>query len=60
MFVKSDTKELFNVGQGKFKQRLSEYLADNTTVSEKIKSGEYKQKDLEEIVKEYNKLRLTN
>jgi len=58
--LKKDDKKAFSVGQGKFKERLSEYLADNTSLSEKIKNGDYKKKDLEEIVNEYNKSKRTN
>jgi hypothetical protein len=52
--LKKSDKTLFIVSKGKFKDRLSEYLADNATVSEKVKSGQYKKRNIEEIVKEYN------
>jgi hypothetical protein len=37
-----------------FKTKISEYLKDNPTLCEKIKSGTYKKKHIIEIVKEYN------
>jgi hypothetical protein len=52
--LKSGDKNLFSVRKGKFKERLSEYLADNNTISTKIKNGEYKKNDIELIINEYN------
>lgn len=58
--LKTGDKILFSVANGKFKDRLSEYLSDNSIIAEKIKTGEYKKKDIEEIIREYNKSKLTN
>jgi hypothetical protein len=37
-----------------FKNKITEYLSDNAVLCEKIRSGFYKKKDIEKIVKEYN------
>ncbi len=52
--LKENSNELFSVNEGKFKDRLSEFLKDDELVSTKIKTKVYKRKHILEIVKEYN------
>ena len=51
---KTGDKELYNVNFNKFKSTLSEYLKDDKELSEKIKNGEFKKKELGKIVMIYN------
>jgi len=37
--LKSGDKNLFVINKGKFKERLSEYLADNVEISDKLRKG---------------------
>jgi hypothetical protein len=55
--LRSGDENLFDCKNRKFKERLAEYLSDNRVISEKIIKGEYKKKDLIEIITEYNKSR---
>lgn len=54
LFLKKRSGEVFEVRGSKFNERLSTYLADKADLSEKIKRGDYKRRDIEEVVKEYN------
>lgn len=53
--LKHGESELFEVDYKDFKDSLSKYLSDDLKLSEKIKNGEFKKKELEKIVIEYNK-----
>ncbi len=55
--LKKGDKVLFEVTGGKSKDRLSEYLADNKEIADKIRSGVYKKGNLQIIVQEYNNLK---
>ena len=52
--LKANNKPWFIFENYKFSSDISEYFKDYTLLSEKIKRGDYKKKDLEKIVKEYN------
>ena len=53
-FLRKGETKLFDADKGRFKQRVSEYLADDDWISTDIKNGNYKRKDIEQLVKDYN------
>lgn len=52
--LKTGDQHLFNPRKGKFKDRVSEYVADHEALSESVRSGEYKKRDIEDIIWIYN------
>jgi hypothetical protein len=46
---------VFYAEKGKFTKTISEYFSEDVALSEKIKNGEYRKKELRKIVAEYNR-----
>lgn len=58
--VKGVDKTLFPVSDGKFKEQLSNYFADNLELAEQIRNGDLKEKDIQLVVRNYNIWKLTH
>lgn len=52
---KPGNRRVFDIDTGKFKEAVSEYFGDHPEISEKIKTGVYKRRDIKVIVREYNR-----
>ena len=52
--LKRGESHLFDYRKSKFKDRVSEYVADHKNLSEMIKQGAYKKRDIIDIVLKYN------
>ena len=58
--VKGLDKTLFPVSDGKFKEKISNYFADNLDLAEQIRNGNLKEKDIQLVVRTYNIWKLTH
>ena len=53
-FYQKGDSEIVFINGGKFKKQMSEYLAENPELVQKINSEEYSYKDVEQIARDFN------